>query len=195
MIKSSVAALAFLATVAQTPSASLPRVAIATEAGTIVIEVDPVRAPVTAANFLRYVDAGHFDGGRFHRTVTTKPDNQPNNEIKIDVIQAGANPAKAAEYFPPIDLEGTKKTGLTHSDGAVSMARGQVNTARDQFFICVGAQPELDAGGKRNPDGHGFAAFGRVVSGMEIVKAIHTSPAQGQTLQPPIRILSAKRRH
>ena len=140
-------------------AATLPRVTIETEIGRIVLEIDTVRAPNTAANFLKYVDAALYDGGRFHRTVRTEPDNQPQNAVKIDVVQAGANPARAMEYFQPIVHEPTSDTRLTHADGVVSMARAQVNTARDQFFICIGDQKELDAGGKRNADGQGFAAF------------------------------------
>lgn len=171
----------------------LTRVAVETEIGEILLEIDTVRAPLTAANFLKYVDAGFYDGGRFHRSVRTKPDNQPRNDTKIDVIQAGANPSRAMEYFMPIAHEPTSTTGLTHGAGTVSMARSQVNTARDQFFICIGDQPELDFGGKRNADGQGFAAFGRVIGGMGIVRKIHASPASGQSLTPPVRILRVRR--
>jgi peptidyl-prolyl cis-trans isomerase A (cyclophilin A) len=169
----------------------LPRVLIETEAGEIEIEVDTVRAPATAAKFLKYVEAGFYDGGRFHRTV--KPDNQPNNDVKIEVIQAGANAARVRELFPPIALERTSVTKLTHADGTVSMARSEPDSARDQFFICIGKQPELDFGGKRNPDGQGFAAFGRVVRGMDVVRRIQAAPAEAQTLRPPIRIVRARR--
>ena len=186
------AALAGLAAQATSPSL-LPRVIFETEAGQFVMEVETARAPVTAANFLKYVDAGLYDGGRFHRTVRTDPDNQPQNEIKIDVIQAGANADRRREFEPPIEHEPTSRTKLRHSDGTVSMARAAVGTARDQFFVCVGDQPSLDEGGKRNADGHGFAAFGRVVSGMETIRKIHSSPASGQTLTPAVRILRARR--
>jgi peptidyl-prolyl cis-trans isomerase A (cyclophilin A) len=183
-----------LASALQSLSATaLPRVTVETELGQFVLEIDTVHAPVTAANFLKYVDAGLYDGGRFHRTVRTQPDNQPQNAVKIDVVQAGANPARTIEYFQPIVHEPTSDTKLTHGDGVVSMARAQVDTARDQFFICIGDQRELDAGGKRNADGHGFAAFGRVVSGMDVVRKIQASPASGQTLTPPVRILRIRR--
>lgn len=175
------------------PMQSRPRVVVETDAGRIVMEIDTVRAPVTATNFLAYVDAGLYDAGRFHRTVRTTPDNQPQNEVKIEVIQAGANPARAMELAAPIALEATKTTGLTHADGTVSMARAQPNSARDQFFICIGNQPALDFGGTRNPDGQGFAAFGRVVQGMDVVRRIQASPAKGQNLTPPVRILSIRR--
>ena len=171
------------------PSA-LPRVAFRTALGDFVVEVDAVRAPATAANFLRYVDAGRYAGGAFHRTVTTAPDNQPRNAVKIDVVQAGAGPGAD---LPPVKLERTRDTGLAHVDGAISMARDGPDTATSDFFVCVGAQPALDFGGKRNPDGQGFAAFGRVVSGMEVIRRIHASPASGQSLSPPVKILGATR--
>ncbi|HJR59484.1 MAG TPA: peptidylprolyl isomerase [Vicinamibacterales bacterium] len=139
------------------------------------------------------MDAGLYDGGRFHRTVRREPDNQPQNTVKIEVVQAGANSARAIEFFTPIALERTSVTGLTHADGVISMARAQPNTGRDQFFICIGNQPELDFGGKRNPDGQGFAAFGRVIGGMPVVRKIQASPANGQTLTPPIRIVRVVR--
>jgi peptidyl-prolyl cis-trans isomerase A (cyclophilin A) len=172
-------------------SNDLVRVLIESERGTIAVEVAAGRAPVTAANFLRYVDSGYYDGGEFHRTVTMN--NQPNDAIRIEVIQAGVNPARVAERFDPIPLERTTRTGLTHHDGAISMARRTPDSAVSDFFICIGDQPSLNEGGMRNPDGQGFAAFGRVVGGMEIVRAIQSAPADGQKLTPPLRILSARR--
>ena len=171
---------------------SLPRVRIETSLGNIDVEVDSVRAPVTATNFLRYVDAHFYDHGLFHRTVT--PGNQPTNPVKIEVIQAGGDTTRAAQAFPAIPLERTSTTGLHHQAGAISMARGGADTAQDQFFICVTAQPGLDFGGRRNPDGQGFAVFGRVVSGQKVVRAIQRSPADGQKLTPPITILRVARR-
>ena len=167
------------------------RVLIQTELGSIEAELDAQHAPATVANFLRYVDAGRYSGGRFHRTV--KPDNQPNNAIKIEVIQGGVNSDKAKEDFAPIALERTSKTGLKHLNGTLSMARSGPDTATSDFFICIGAQPELDFGGKRNPDGQGFAAFGRVVKGLDVVKRIQQAPADKQALTPPIKIVSIKR--
>jgi peptidyl-prolyl cis-trans isomerase A (cyclophilin A) len=90
-------------------------------------------------------------------------------------------------------LERTRDTGLSHKDGTVSMARAGPDTATSDFFICIGDQPPLDFGGKRNPDGQGFAAFGRVVAGMDVVRRIQAAPAEGQSLKPPVRILRAKR--
>ena len=170
---------------------ALPHVVVQTDLGEIELEIDTVRAPATAANFLKYVDAGLYDGGLFHRTV--RPDNQREKPIKIAVIQGAANAARKSEFFPPIALERTNKTGVRHKDGTVSMARAGVDSATEEFFICVGDQPELDFGGKRNPDGQGFAAFGRVVRGIDIVRRIQESTADGETLRPPIKILSVRR--
>jgi peptidyl-prolyl cis-trans isomerase A (cyclophilin A) len=171
--------------------AKVVRVVIETEKGDIGVELDAAKAPVTVANFLRYVDGQFYDGGRFHRTV--KPDNQPDNKVKIEVIQAGINPAKAKEEFPAIKLERTRDTKLAHKDGSISMARDGPDTATSDFFLCVGDQPELDFGGKRNPDGQGFAAFGKVVKGMDVVKKIQAAPADGQNLDPPIKIIRIRR--
>ncbi len=181
------ALLLILTVFAQSPV----HVIIETEIGNIEIEIDSGRAPITAANFLHYVDAGHYDGGQFHRTVT--PDNQPDSPVKIEVIQASISEAKESESRGPIALERTKATGLSHRDGTVSMARGEPDSATSSFFICIGDQPELDFAGKRNPDGQGFAAFGRVVKGMDVVRKIQASPREEQRLTPPVRIRSVRR--
>lgn len=175
------------------------RVLVQTELGNITLEVDPAKAPATTANFLKYVDAGHYDGGTFHRTV--KMDNQPQSDVKIEVIQAGVNPAVAKSGFPPIALERTNVTGILHKDGIVSMARGEPDSATSGWFICINDQPSLDFGGKRNPDGQGFGAFGRVVSGMDVVRKIQMAPSsadrktntEAQRLTPPIKILKVAR--
>jgi len=172
-------------------AASGDNVVLLTSLGEIEIEVDAVRAPLTGANFLRYVDAGHYDGGRFHRTV--RLDNQPGLAVLIEVVQSSVNPTPARPDFEPIRLERTRDTGLRHRDGTVSMARGLPDSATSDFFVCIGDQPELDFGGKRNPDGQGFAAFGRVVKGMDVVRRIQQAPAAGQALTPPVSILSVRR--
>lgn len=169
------------------PAANAVRVVMETEKGNIEIVLDAEHAPKTTANFLHYVDAGLYNGGVFHRTV--KPGNQPTNKIKIEVIQGGINPERAKEDGSPIPLERTSQTGLKHLDGTISMARDAPDTATSDFFICIGDQPSLDYGGQRNPDGQGFAAFGRVTKGMDVVRLIQNSTADGQTLTPPIRIL------
>jgi peptidyl-prolyl cis-trans isomerase A (cyclophilin A) len=171
---------------ADEPKAKPVRVLIETDKGDIEVELDAAKAPNTVANFLKYVDGKYYDGGKFHRTVT--PDNQPDNKVKIEVVQAGINPDKTKDEFKAIKIERTKDTGLAHKDGTISMARDGPDTATSDFFICIGDQRELDFGGKRNPDGQGFAAFGRVTRGMDVVKKIQASAAKEQTLTPAITI-------
>ncbi|MEO5936234.1 MAG: peptidylprolyl isomerase [Terriglobales bacterium] len=179
---------------AQTRADANPiRVRIITSLGAIEVELDAARAPATTANFLKYVDGGFYTNGVFHRTVTTLPDNQPTNKVKIEVIQGGADPAREKESFPPVVLETTKQTGLKHVDGAISMARDGPNTATSDFFLCIAPQPELDFRGKRNPDGQGFAAFGRVTKGMDVVRKIQAAPSRGQKLIPPVNIVKIER--
>jgi len=173
------------------PIPSKPRVRIETTLGHIELELDAQAASVTVQNFLRYTHERLYNDGEFFRTVTLA--NQPTNVIKIQVIQARAGSARESEFMPPIPLERTRETGLRHLDGTVSMARTTPDTAQHNFFICIGDQPELDFGGERNADGQGFAAFGRVVKGMDLIRQIHTSPADGQQLSPPIPIQRAIR--
>lgn len=174
-------------------SLAAPSVRLTTELGVIEAELLAEQAPATVANFLRYVEAGRYAGGVFHRTVRLQPDNQPHNAVKIEVIQGGVNPKFAEQDWPAIALERTRDTGLKHRDGTLSMARAGPDTATSDFFICLGDQPELDFGGQRNPDGQGFAAFGRVTLGMDVVRRIQESPAEGQKLTPPVRILRIER--
>jgi peptidyl-prolyl cis-trans isomerase A (cyclophilin A) len=173
------------------PPVQKPRVRLETTLGNIVVQLDAAAAPITVSNFLRYVENHFYDGGSFFRTVT--PSNQPNNTVKIEVIQAEADPAREKDSFPPIPLERTRDTNLHHRDGSLSMARDGPDTAQSSFSICVGDQPELDFGGKRNPDGQGFAAFGKVIEGMDVVRKIHDAPANGQRLTPSIRMVRAVR--
>jgi peptidyl-prolyl cis-trans isomerase A (cyclophilin A) len=168
-----------------------PRVVIQTDLGNIEVEIDTAHAPLTAANFLRYVDLGFYRFGRFHRTV--RADNQPDSKVKIAVVQAGLDSLRVKD-FPPIKLERTNVTKLLHKDGTISMARDGPDTATSDFFICVGDQPALDYGGKRNPDGQGFAAFGRVMLGMDVVRKINAAPAKGQALNPAVRIKNIVRK-
>jgi peptidyl-prolyl cis-trans isomerase A (cyclophilin A) len=172
------------------------QVVFETSLGAITIEVNVAKAPVTAANFLRYVDAGLYNGGRFHRAV--RPDTETRKDVPIEVVQATRAPrTPETPSFPPIKLERTNATGLTHVDGAVSMARStDADSAVADFFICIGAQPLLDFGGARNADGQGFAVFGRVIAGMDVVKKIQAAPVRDgtQTLAPPIHILKAVRK-
>jgi peptidyl-prolyl cis-trans isomerase A (cyclophilin A) len=163
-----------------------PRVKIMTDLGDIVVEIYKKEAPVTASNFLQYVEKGLYKGSFFYRVVTM--DNQPNNDVKIEVIQGGLRGKENAVFLPPIEHETTEMTGVRHKDGVISMARSKPGTASSEFFICINDQPELDFGGKRNPDGQGFAAFGKVISGMDIVKKIQKQPSERQMLNPSIII-------
>jgi peptidyl-prolyl cis-trans isomerase A (cyclophilin A) len=167
-----------------------PKVLIKTSLGNIVIEIYEKKAPITAANFLRYVEESRFQGATFYRTVTL--DNQPDNDMKIEVIQGGIKDDSYNLRLPAIKHETTDKTDVLHKDGVISMARNEPGTASSEFFICIGDQPELDFGGKRNPDGQGFAAFGRVISGMDVVRKIHSQPARGQWLEPEIKFQVTK---
>ena len=171
------------------PKTALVRVA--TDLGVIDIALQTEAAPITCANFLRYVDAKMYDGGRFHRAV--RLDNQSRSDIQIEVVQAGINPARRGDGFGAIKLERNSVTGLKHVDGTISMARSGPDDATSDFFVCVGPQPSLDLGGKRNADGQGFAAFGRVVAGMDVVRKIQNSRTRGENLRPAIRINTMRR--
>jgi peptidyl-prolyl cis-trans isomerase A (cyclophilin A) len=176
---------------------SAVQVVMSTAHGDILIEVYPDKAPITANNFLRYVDGGLYDGGSFYRTVTYANDN---GNPKIEVIQGGLGDVEPP--FPPIAHETTGQTGILHTDGVISMGRDGVGTASSEFFICIGDQPGLDLGEARNPDRQGFAAFGRVVAGMDVVRAIHALPSggpadnayvEGQIIEEPALIETVRR--
>lgn len=166
------------------------RCLIKTELGDISIELYPKKAPITVVNFLKYADAHLYDSSTFFRAVTLN--NQPNNPVKIEVIQGGN--VDSVKDFEPIPLETTDQTEVLHKNGTISMARGKPASATSSFFICINDQPSLDYGGKRNPDGQGFAAFGRVIKGMDVVKRIQNLyPEQGQYFKPPVVIISITR--
>ncbi len=170
---------------------------MSTTLGDVEMTLYPDKAPVTVANFLRYVDAGAYRDGSFYRVVRHDNDN---GSPKITVIQGGAR--KGVVEWQPIPLETTEVSGINHLDGTLSMARAEPQTATTAFFICIGAQPGLDFGGKRAKDGLGFAAFGKVTRGMDVVKAINQirnsksseNPyMQGQMLSQPVLITDIKR--
>jgi peptidyl-prolyl cis-trans isomerase A (cyclophilin A) len=189
-------AIAASSALAQTQTLpTLPRVVLQTAAGAITIELAADRAPITCANFLRYVDARRYDGGVFYRALTLRP--QP----LVGLIQAGVknDPGKA---FPPIAHESTKLTGLSHKDATISMARYEPGTATSEFFICIGDIVSLDADPSQPGDNQGFAAFGSVVGGMDAARAILASPVsatagegvmKGQMLEPEVALVSARR--
>ena len=164
---------------------------IKTSLGDITVELYPKKAPITVTNFLKYVDANLYDNTSFFRSVTLN--NQPKDSVKIEVIQGGE--VDSTKVFAAIQLERTSKTGLLHKNGAISMARDIPDSATCSFFICINDQPSLDFGGTRNKDGQGFAAFGKVTKGMDVVKKIQLlAPNNEQYFKSPVLILSITRK-
>jgi peptidyl-prolyl cis-trans isomerase A (cyclophilin A) len=175
-------------------AAAKPRVAIKTGRGTVVVELEARKAPLTSNNFLRYVDARAYDGGSFFRAARTPG-------VARDGTIVGA-PAAKVRPFPPIRHESTTKTGLKHLNGTLSLGRFAPGTATNNFFICVGDQPYLDAHPGEPGDNLGYAAFGRVISGMSVVEKILSLPTNGETkfkdqrgqwLKPPVPIVTMRR--
>jgi peptidyl-prolyl cis-trans isomerase A (cyclophilin A) len=173
-------------------------VVLVTDVGEIEIELYAEKAPLSVEDFLRYVDQGLYEGDGFYRVV--RKDNDRGEPI-IEAVQGGLLSEEGA--LPPIAHEDTSKTGILHKDGVVSLARGAPGTgSAAAFFICIGDQPSLDYGGLRNKDAQGFAAFGRVVKGMDVVRKIHVMRSdkpvesdyvRGQILPEPVKILKAYR--
>jgi len=174
------------------PIPGMVRVRITTSAGAIVVALDTKRAPRTTANFLAYADDGRFDGGTFFRAARSK-------WKKVQGFIEGGIGNDPRRALDPIPLEPTSRTGVHHVDGAISMAHGdgQPNSATGDFSLLAGAAPEMDA----KPGRPGYAAFGRVIAGMDVVKRILGMPtAKGgagafkdETLAPPVKILSVHR--
>ena len=174
------------------PLTDIVRVRLETEAGPILLALDHKKAPVTTANFVRYVDEKRFDGTFFYRAARTK------GAKGRGFVQGGIRHS-ARRAFPPIAHEPTSETGLSHVDGTVSMARAAPAGAMGDFFIIVGgAMPAMDS----KPGSPGFAAFGRVEEGMDVVRELLDAPTvanagrgvmRGQMIEAPVRILSARR--
>lgn len=172
-----------------------PRVRIVTDSGEIVVALEPTKAPVTVANFLRYVDEHRYDNGSFYRAVTLRNQLPAEQQPQIEVIQGGID-ADTIKRLPPIAHETNDRSAIRHTDGVISMARGAPGSASSEFFIVIGNQPALDFGGRRNPDGQGFAAFGRVIQGMDLVRRIQQMPSADQPPQrmvTPVRIRTVSR--
>jgi peptidyl-prolyl cis-trans isomerase A (cyclophilin A) len=161
---------------------------IETQLGTIRIQLEPIKAELTTQNFLQYVQRNAYQNSSFYRVVHSK--NQDQQNIKIDVIQGGLGMNSHPQKQKPIRHQTTLETGLKHVNGTISMSRLEPGSAHSEFFICIGDQPELDYGGKRNPDGQGFAAFGQVIEGFEIILEIQQQPETQQMLLEPIKIHS-----
>ena len=166
-------------------------ISIETELGPIQLELYPDRAPTTVSNFLRYVDENRYDDFHFYRVVHME--NQPDNDVKIEVIQGGLGFDKHPMELPAIIHETTNKTGIRHLNGTLSMARMDPGTASSEIFLCINDQPELDYSGKRNPDGQGFAAFGKVISGMDLIRKIQLLPETKQMLDKVVKVNSIQR--
>jgi peptidyl-prolyl cis-trans isomerase A (cyclophilin A) len=183
-------ALAALGLASWTPPPNpIPLVLIKTDLGDIAVGLRIYEAPGTVCNFLRYVETGAYEGGQFFRTVVAETNDNPN---PIDVIQAATPKGDDDPGLGPIPLERTRDTGLKHVAGVISMARDGPDTATSSFFIVVKDAPALDYGGKRNPDGQGFAAFGGVAGGMDVVRAIQALPATDERITRPVRIRSIR---
>ena len=163
-----------------------------TELGSIQLELYPDRAPITVFNFLRYVDQNWYDDLHFYRVVHME--NQPDNDVKIEVIQGGLGFDKHPMELPTIVHETTDKTGIRHLNGTLSMARMEPGTASSEIFICINDQPELDYSGKRNPDGQGFSAFGKVISGMDVIRKIQLLPETKQMLDKVVKVNSIQKK-
>lgn len=168
-----------------------------TDLGRFEVAVDVAHAPVSGGNFLKYVDDGAYNGGYFHRTV--RPDTEVDTVNPIQVVQA--SPARGSRSYAPIPLERTSVTGLSNVAGSLAYARAGVDSATSDIFISVTDNTALDFAGKRNADGQGFAVFGAVVSGMDVIKNIQAAPTQPnatgrakQSLQPRINITKAYRK-
>ena len=166
-------------------------ISIETELGPIQLELYPDGAPITVSNFLRYVDENRYDDFHFYRVVHME--NQPDNDVKIEVIQGGLGFDKHPMELPAIIHETTNKTGIRHLNGTLSMARMEPGTASSEIFLCINDQPELDYSGKRNPDGQGFAAFGKVISGMDLIRKIQLLPETKQMLDKVVKVNSIQR--
>jgi peptidyl-prolyl cis-trans isomerase A (cyclophilin A) len=170
-----------------------PHILIKTQAGDIELELYPGKAPITVKAFLTYVDSGFYRNSSFYRVLND--DNQSSDAPKSELIQGGiwkSNYKKAVSQ-PGIPHESTRQTHILHTDGVISLARTAPGTAGTEFFICVGNQPGFDYGGDNNPDGQGYAAFGKVVKGLDIIRNIYSSPENNQSFTPRVPIFDIVR--
>lgn len=191
-MRKTLAILTLLFLIACNSQPKYPQIIIETSLGEIVLELYPEQAPITATNFLKLVDENAFEGATFYRTVTMN--NQPDNDVKIEVIQGGLAFTKDLVEFDLIAHETTEQTGILHKDGVISMARTTPGSACTEFFICVGDQSSLDFNGNRNPDLQGFSAFGKVIRGMDLVRQIQLQAEEKQLMKPRIPITAIRRR-
>ena len=177
-----------------TPKSDNPHVEIQTRFGDIELELYSKKAPKTVAAFLSYIDSGFYDRSSFYRVMNQE--NQVIDSWKAELIQGGlwkTNYQKATT-LPGIPHESTKQTGIKHTNGIISMARLNPGTATTEFFICIGDQPGFDFGGENNEDGQGYAAFGKVVKGGDILQKIYSQPDRNQSFDPPVHIFKIIRK-
>ena len=170
-----------------------PHIEIQTRLGDIEVELYADKAPKSVAAFLSYVDSGFYKNSSFYRVLNDE--NQPSNAPKSELIQGGIwkTNYKKSSTLPGIPHETTKQTGILHKDGVISLARQEPGTATTEFFICLGDQPGFDFGGENNADKQGYAAFGKVVKGMDIVRQIYRRPEEDQAFAPPVDIYNIVR--
>lgn len=170
-----------------------PHIEIQTSKGDIELELYADKAPETVAAFLSYIDSGFYDNASFYRVLNDE--NQPSNAPKTELIQGGIwkTNQKTAARLPGIPHESTQLTKLHHGDGTISLARLEPGTATTEFFICLDDQPGLDYGGENIADGQGYAAFGKVVKGMDIVRKIYRQNENDQYFDPPVAIYKITR--
>lgn len=182
-----------LAAACSNPKNKNPHIGIRTQAGDIEIELYPGQAPKSVAAFLSYVDSGFYKKSSFYRVLNDE--NQPSGSPVSKLIQGGIwrTHHKLAVSLPGIPHETTQQTHILHKDGVISLARTTPGTASTEFFICVGDQPGFDYGGENNPDGQGYAAFGKVIKGMDVVKDIYAMPEEDQSFDPPVKIFDIVR--
>ena len=185
--------ICFLFMACASPKYQNQHIIIKTAAGEIEIELYTSKAPKTTAGFLSNIDAGYYKNSTFYRILNDE--NQPSNAPKAELIQGGIwkTNYKKAISLPGIPHETTQQTDILHTDGIISMARQEPGTATTEFFICVGDQPGFDYGGENNPDKQGYAAFGKVVKGMDVVRNIYNRPENNQAFDPPVVIVDIVR--
>ena len=170
-----------------------PHIEIQTKLGGIEVELYPEKAPKTVAAFLSFIDSGYYRNASFYRILNR--DNQPSDANKAELIQGGLyrSKNKPSIVIPGIPHETTEQTGILHKDGVLSLARLEPGTGTTEFFICIGDQPGFDYGGLNNPDKQGYAAFGKVVKGMDLIKIIYNRPEDDTYFRPPVAIFDIVR--
>lgn len=185
--------LTTLITCKEPTNSGIPHVVIETKYGEIELELYADKAPATVAAFLSYIDSGFYENTSFYRVLNVS--NQPSNAPKTEILQGGLWRTKneKARSIPGIPHESTGKTGVKHKDGVISVARLAPGTAGSEFFICIDDQPGLDEGGENVEDKLGYAAFGKVIKGMNIVRKIYMQNDRNQYLDPPVAIYNVRR--